>query len=273
LNSELPFAVLLTLSLAAFNERDINWWLRSLVGALLLTGAIYMRPIALPLIIIIPLSQWPRHRSIKRALCGTFLSCLVAVTMITPWALRNEDVFGVPVPISANFGVNLWMGNNPSSSGGYMPLPDGHYGSEVERDAYFKEVALTFIAEQPVRYALLSLKRFQLSFDRETIGVAWNEQGILPWLHTPLKAASTLYWYLLAILALVGVTEWVRAKPARLFDPLILSAALFSAIAVLVVGMDRYHLPLAPMVALFAAVGTQSIYRKFTNSRLRRANG
>lgn len=262
LNSELPFVMLVTLSLAVFSERRLGWGARSVFGAIFLTGAIYMRPIALPLLIIIPLAGWLEHRSIKRALGHTVTCCLIAALMIAPWALRNRDAFGTPTLISANFGANLWMGNNPKSNGGYMPLPAGNYGNEVQRDSYFKAQALEFISQSPGRYALLSLKRVQLSFDRESIGVAWNQAGIPRTLQKPIKAVSALYWYFLALLALVGFIKWVSAKPTRIFSPLVLTAGLFSAIAILVVGMDRYHLPLSPIIALLAAVGAKAIHTR-----------
>ena len=42
---------------------------------------------------------------------------------IAPWSIRNNAVFGEFVLLSTNGGPNLWMGNNPDSTGFYMPLP------------------------------------------------------------------------------------------------------------------------------------------------------
>jgi len=253
LNSELPFVLLMVAAFLARGERRLPDWARTALSTALLVGAAFMRPTILPLIVILPLLDQPFRRPLRAAL-HLGIALMVAAALLSPWAERNRALFGEPVLVSANFGANLWMGNNPASQGGYMALPDIDTANEVTRDAYFKEQAIAFIRANPGQYLLLCLKRVQLSFDRESIGIAWNARSIAPVLQLPLKALSAAYWLGVFGLSLVGAAVFLLEKPTRLFDPLIVAPAMFAAVAVLVVGQDRYHMPMMPFITLFAAM-------------------
>jgi hypothetical protein len=189
----------------------------------------------------------------RSAAVNTLVALVVAATMLSPWAIRNQALFDRPVLVSANFGANLWMGNNPHSDGSYMPLPDGLPADEIERDSLLGKQAMTYIIANPLRYAQLSLSRLLDSFGRETVGVAWNEQGLPEFAAMPLKLVSSAYWLLMLALCIFGVCSHVVERPNRLFDPLVIAPGLFAAIAVLVVGGDRYHFGMMPFVAIYAA--------------------
>ena len=74
------------------------------------------------------------------------------------------------------------MGNNPDSTGGYMPLPPEIDGmNEVEREEYLAQIAKDFIREDPMRFLQSAAKRIFVLHNRETIGVAWNESAIEGW--------------------------------------------------------------------------------------------
>lgn len=263
LNSELPFVFLLALSMAVQSEIRIRPVTRIVLASVLLCGAIYVRPIALPLVLALPLLGWVQHRNLKRAAIETTLSCLIVAALLTPWALRNHELFGQPVLVSANFGANLWMGNNPASTGGYMDLPPIATRNEVERDAELKTRAMTFIRENPGRYLMLCLRRIALTFDRESIGVSWNAQGLSAPARLPLKIISAAYWYAVLGLALAGLALWLRKGLIGVFDPLFAATGLFTAIGVMVVGMDRYHMPLAPFMAIYAAIAINRFWAHF----------
>lgn len=251
-SSELPFAALMVAALLARGERALPIWARTILSTALLVAAAFMRPTILPLILILPLLDQPFRKPLHTAL-QFCIAIIVAAALLTPWAERNRALFGEPITISANFGANFWMGNNPASNGGYMQLPPIETKNEVTRDDYFKERAIAFIKENPTDFALLCLKRVKMSFDRETIGVSWNERGLPQAAQTPLKLLSSAYWFSALALALIGVALFLIEKPLRIFDPLIVAPAMFAAVAIIVVGGDRYHMPMMPFIALFAA--------------------
>ena len=253
LSSELPFVLLICGALVVYGTHRIPDAIRVIVYTALLVAAAFMRPTAIPLILILPALRFIYTRSFKQTALDLVLAIVVAGALFTPWALRNQAVFGSPVLVSANFGANLWMGNNPDSIGGYMPLPDKKFRNEVVRDEYFKDKAFSFIKDNPKQYIMLCIQRIQHSFSRETIGVAWNKLDFSPRIVTIIKAGSSGYWLLVFALAIAGAIRFVWSNPIRIFEPMILISGLFMAVAVLVVGQDRYHMPLMPFVAIFAA--------------------
>jgi len=252
-NSEMPCVLLLMLALLIRLLPRPHWLIRSILAAACLVGSAYMRPIVMPLFVALPLFDWLRHRDWKRMGLDLVATLLVAAALIGPWALRNKALFGHPVPVSTNFGANLWMGNNPEAYGGYMPLPHTDIPNEVARDQYFKQTATGFIKAHPGRYLALTARRVPLSLDRESIGVTWNSLGLPHALLLPLKALSSAYWLAVLLLGIVGFVLLMRQSLLNLFDPVIVAVGLVFATAILVVGGDRYHLPADPFIAIAAA--------------------
>jgi len=252
LSSELPCALLLVASFLARAARRLPDWARVALSTALLVGAAYMRPTVLPLIVLLPLLGGDYRRPARTA-WHVAIALVVAAALLAPWAQRNQALFGAPVLVSANFGANLWMGNNPASNGGYVPLPEVKTANEVTRDVYFKQRALAFIRAHPGDYLALCLARAAISFDRESIGVIWNMHSLDPGFVWALKLVSSAYWLGVLAFSLIGVALFVRGRPIRLFDPLVVAPALLAAPALLVVGQDRYHMAMMPFVAIFAA--------------------
>ena len=106
-------------------------------------------------------------------------SLIVVAVTIAPWTIRNAKVFGHFVPMSTSDGVNLWMGNNPNSSGSYLPLPAPVQGlSEYDQNKILSEDALLYISEHPIAFISRTFKKAALLHLTETIAVTWNTEGI-----------------------------------------------------------------------------------------------
>lgn len=258
LASELLFVFLLLLSLYLWGSQRGNALLRQIGWSAAMCAAIYMRPTALPLLVLLPLCDLWTKRCMRAFATSVVAIAAVSTALFAPWVQRNYDAFGKFCLVSANFGVNLWMGNNPASSGGYMDVPATPFADEIERDRELKRQAIEFIRADPGKYLRLALKRFVMTHDRESIGVTWNEPGMIRGLGapsvTPIKALSAAYWWGCAALAVAGmVTAW-RLRRMGLFHPLFWIPAMFVVIPVLTVGQDRYHVPIDPFVAVFAGV-------------------
>jgi len=263
--SEVLFMLLLLGTIYVWGTRKLNRWLKAVLWGGLLCLATYVRPTALPLFILFPLLHFWVDRDWRGAVASGLIASATAALLFAPWVVRNQQLFGQPVLVSANFGSNLWMGNNPKSNGGYMPLPEIQFRDEVVRDQYFKQLAVDYIKANPVEYVKLSARRFIQTYDRETIGVAWNESALHRLggerLLQLTKLASTLYWWAMAVCGAVGVCWVVLTRKSRELHPLLLVGALFFVVPILTVGQDRYHLPLDPFLALFAAFALQGIWR------------
>ena len=132
----------------------------AIISGLLLGVSVLIKPNLLLFPLPLFLWLWFALRSFRRAL---LLGGLVAATMIAivfPWMLRNYQISGALVPVSANFGLNLWQGNHPEADGAAYPLgqvdPLDEYGySEVERDQVYRQWGIQQIQSDPVRILTL----------------------------------------------------------------------------------------------------------------------
>jgi hypothetical protein len=207
--------------------------------------------------------QWIFDQDWRALIMGGLLAVLTASLLFAPWSYRSVVLFDRFVLVSANGGVNLWMGNNPESTGGYMELPNRKFPNEVDRDHYYGREAVNFILSHPLSYAKLSVKRAITTYGRETIGVVWNENGLTSKYGKTsliaLKSISSAYWWIMLILGLAGVTLIICRRLAAQLWPLLASFGYFAVFPVLTVAMDRYHVPIDPMLAIFAAYGLLAV--------------
>jgi 4-amino-4-deoxy-L-arabinose transferase-like glycosyltransferase len=267
LASEILFLVpTLWAAVLVFEHRKPGWHHHALFGALLAVAA-YIRPTALPLLLLIPMLGVVRNREWGRLFGWVVVGGIVCALLISPWSHRNTRLFGEFTTISTNFGANFWMGNNPTSSGGYQPI-DQFAGetNEKRRDDTLRREAIRFISENPVGFLRLGIKRLVMTFDRETIGVVWNEKGIRerfgdsPLILNLFKLVSTAYWYLVLLAALVGTCLLLaRERWRALVNPILVMGGFYAAIPAIMVGQDRYHMPMIPMLAALAAYATWQV--------------
>ncbi len=270
LASELLFIFLVLSALYFWGNRRIPNILRAVLWGVLVCGATYARPTALPLLLILPVLQWLAQRDLRAALVSLLVATVSASILFSPWVYRNYQVFGGFVLVATNSGANLWMGNNPESTGAYMPLPEKDFENEIAMDEYFKKLAVDFIKENPLTYIKLALRRTVITYKNETIGVEWNktmlEQRFGKPVLLPLKLVSTAYWLAMLILGLVGLYFLLKKRDLDLLHPLIVVPAFFFIIPVLTVGQDRYHVPLDPFIAIIAGYAIHSFLAKCKKS-------
>lgn len=265
LASEILFLVPVLMAMLLVIETRSARWPHWLAFGALLAVASYLRPTATPLIVLLPLLQWLRDRSLKPLLGWVLIGGLVCFLATWPWKARNTELFGQPTSLSTNFGANLWMGNNPQSRGAYQSL-DAYAGisNEKQRDDRMKNDALQFIRDNPGEFLRLGARRLIHTFDRETIGVVWNVGGIEQrfgpdsTVNKLLKLVSTAYWYAVLLAALAGLVLLARRDGWRVMsNPVFVVSGFFAAIPVITVGQDRYHIPLIPMLACLATYAVQ----------------
>ena len=255
--SELLFIALVLTALNIWICRRLPFAIRMIFWGASIAAATYVRPTALPVLFIFLTVQWMMDQDWRALIMGGVLSSLTAALLFAPWSYRSVVLFDRFSLVSANGGVNLWMGNNPGSTGGYMELPDRQFANEVDRDHYYGHEAVKYILSNPLSYARLSVNRAMTVYSRETIGVVWNEKGLSSKYDQSslimLKRISTAYWWIVLTLGFIGAVLIVRRKLAGRSWPLLFSAGYFAVFPVLTVAMDRYHVPIDPMLAIFAA--------------------
>lgn len=249
---------LLCCAIVVQNSDRMGPFARSLLFGLLVGLLAYVRPTGLTLLAGLPFLLWTLARwAWPRIALATGVAALAAVLLLVPWGLRNERHFGAFALTSQNGGANLWMGNNAESNGFYMPLPPDVAGMQVAaRDALLRERAVRYIERDPLRYVAVSLRRLVRSLATDTSAVVWNERGIEARLGTallsPLKALCTLaHWGLLGLALSAAAVHLKRRQRPDL--PIMVLIALGAVPFALIVGGNRYMLPMMAFVAVLAA--------------------
>ncbi len=225
-------------------------------------------------------------RGRRRALRPLVIVALSAATGVAPWVARNTWVHGEFVGIKSTFGYAFWQGNCSLSQGtdkvvrqsveralnqdegreglsglnqtlwnarheaGYIDdiaLSAGDYRelasvSEPERSRRLLRRACADIRAEPGRYVRLCLRRFRYF-------VLFDETN--PKTRNVVYRASHLA---LTILAALG---WCLAgsRLRRRLGPTALTAALVAAFHALTIVSARFHIPIEPLMAIWAAAG------------------
>ncbi|MEO0631588.1 MAG: glycosyl transferase family 39, partial [Planctomycetota bacterium] len=216
LSSELFFAAMLVQTLVVIDpQRGVSWKRSVAVGPLVAAMAM-VRPTGLLIPAAVAGIRWLRGGGFVRPIGAGLVTTAVMLVCIAPWTYRNYQVLGEPVLISTNGGPNFWMGNNPETTGAYMPLPYRVTGmSETERASVLKDEAVAYIRAEPVAFVKRTAIKMVRQHERETIGVGWNEDGLRTrfgqWIINPLKAASTGFWLMTLAGAFAGIVMLLRS--------------------------------------------------------------
>ena len=221
------------------------------------------------------------------------LVALTSAACLIPWVVRNARVHGAFVPVKSSFGYAFWQGNcslsegtdkvvrasvearlaEPSSSlsdlnaqlwkarheAGYIDdiaLTREDYAelgrlTEPERSRLLFRRALDELKADPARYPRLCLRRLRyfLLFDETN-----------PKTRNLVYRVSHLGLTLLAILGVACAWPEVR----RALGPTFLAALLITLFHTLTIVSARFHLPLEPLMAVWAASGLSRPWRKAT---------
>jgi len=269
LSSELWFIALSLAGLWAWTRPGGRPAVNLLLAGVIWGLACYVRPVILLLPIALALTAVPHgFRAVGREALRATVAVVLIIAVVSPWTYRNTQLFGERVMISTNFEPNLWMGNNPETTGGYMPLPDFVDGlTETERAHTLGNLAKDYIRQDPAGFLWRSLVKAVKLHARETIGVAWNARAIEratgPIGVEAAKAGATGYWLAVLALALVGLLRRLREAPLKaIFHPTTAAWGYFTALHAIIVVEDRYHMPASPFIALLAATGLVALFRR-----------
>ena len=192
-----------------------------------------------------------RAKRHKPSLAGVVLASVVFSACITPWLVRNYQVFGKLIFIRDNFGAELRLGNGEGADGTWMeylhPTQDVYamrqYQSmgELTYIAMRKQQALDYIRADYGRFLALCLKRFVYFW-------AGAPRPAQNWWSAQLKNSLFLASSVLMFWGL-GRALRQRRPGARLFFWLIVS---YTAIYYVVFPNPRYRHPIEPEITILA---------------------
>jgi 4-amino-4-deoxy-L-arabinose transferase-like glycosyltransferase len=199
-----------------------------------------------------------RHRGIpiwRLKLAGATL--LVFLAGIAPWMVRNYYVFGKFIPLRSNFGLELWLGNNPTVSDTWTPWM--HPNDDPEEAEKFRRLGEISYMEEKQRAAL----EFMRTHPADTLNfifhrfvnnwLAVSDNPLAAWSHQPFST-TLVSNFLLTLLSLSGVLFAYRARRSDA-APYALVLLVFPLIFYLTHSSLRYRFPMDPILVVLAANG------------------
>ena len=194
---------------------------------------------------------WRRYRRGLASIGGVVLSSLVFFAVLSPWLIRNYEVFGRFVFIRDDFGLQFRLGNGKGAEGMLMAYLQPNLNKlefekfqrmgELAYAADCKRLAFEWIRENPGRFAVVSLKRFFYYWN----GVPRPSDSRILWdFRNSLFLASS-------VVALWGLLRALRQKRrgAWLFAGLVLT---YPTTYYFVFPHARYRHPIEPELLILA---------------------
>lgn len=154
-----------------------------------------------------------------------------------------------------------------------MALPDTKITNEVDRDHFLGQKAWEYIRQEPLAFVARTLKKAVLLYDRESIGIAWNEIGLKQSFGgsvlMPLKLLTSFYWWI--VLACAGYGLYLLLQNRTWLEfltlPPLTAWAYFTGVHSIIVTGDRYHIPSDPFIAMLAAYAINVVITKLVLSK------
>ena len=270
ISNELLYTFLLMLAfyLLSQAEKSLRWlFLCGLVlGYATLTKAqTVLLPLFMAAFFLGESLSWARFgRSIRH----TLIIYLGLAVVVLPWTARNYLVFGHPVLVSTNGGLNLLIGNNPSANGDITfddplltratdALEKG--GDEVAADRLAHDMAVDWIKEHPAQaLALVPKKIWRLwALDGYMESVYKEQFADYARYATLIRAVrwvnQVFYGFLLLGSAIAMVALWRRrALLQPMADAILVLGAFATVTAAIFLGASRYRDFVTPWITLFA---------------------
>jgi hypothetical protein len=113
---------------------------------------------------------WRRSHSQLPSLAGVILSSAIFFLTLSPWLIRNYEVFGKFVFLRDDFGLQFRLGNWKGADGMLMAYLQPNLNSlefakfqqmgELAYAADCKRLAFQWVRQNPGRFVIISLKRF-----------------------------------------------------------------------------------------------------------------
>jgi 4-amino-4-deoxy-L-arabinose transferase-like glycosyltransferase len=217
------------------------------------------------------------HSYNAQAPWAKFAACTLLVFTIglVPWTVRNYRVFGKFIVLRSNFGLELWVGNNPSvpdtAASWLHPNDNVEEGEKYKRMgeiAYMAEKekeAILFMRTHPADTAYFMFRRFVnnwLGFTDSPID-SWSSSRYYVKILTVMNCLFSLFTLLGALFA--------HREKHREALPYAMVLLVFPVIFYVTHTSLRYRFPMDPIMVVLAAYGvasTISLFRtRFTRER------
>ena len=263
--TDMPAAILVAVgAYALVRAEPKSFYPAAAVAGVMLGLAAWIRAVALPLVPLCGFLLWGRIGNAKRALRATALAALVALVVLSPWAVRNRLRYGEWFLSDSHGGLTAMVGAYPNA--------DGQFTRALNR-TYETVTGLPWLAEPHRRAdadAYAEAKRWAKFEPSFALGLAIarvdkllsNERSLLYWplyragvLRAPqalffnkwrpeIEFATDVVWWLLLWGCLAAIPLALLARRWQAMGLLPMQGALVG-VYVLYFAESRYHLAIA----------------------------
>jgi len=189
---------------------------------------------------------------------------LFFVLALMPWTIRNYKEMGAFVPIKSNFGLELWLGNNPAVEHDWSPAlhpwasPEGLLpllqNGEIRYNRMKQAEAVSFILQNPGTFLRLTAGRV---FDTWT---SWYETDSEVWVKAlHLRWQYVLFYSLFSALAFAGLALAMRAHVAG-SALLLFCVAFFPLVYYITHSNAHYRHAIDPMLTILATYAVARLW-------------
>nr|WP_255722227.1 glycosyltransferase family 39 protein [Ectothiorhodospira lacustris] len=274
---EMPLILILVIVFLLLYRRPKNYKIALPAGMILGFGAL-VQPSVILLTTAVIVSDFLIRSPAKIILMRLALILLGMALIISPWSIRNYQVFDQFVLISTNGGGVFYKANHPEATGGFIRTQwtdqlDQY--PELEANALGFKLGMEWIRENPMDFLRLAIEKQILFLGDDSTGIyetlrrggiQVSEPTYAAW-----KAVANSYWILIWIIILVGTYRWLsrREPPSILLLPMILVFLYFYSIHSIVESGGKYHLPALGFLAIIAALSITEKQRSHRQSQQR----
>jgi len=196
-------------------------------------------------------------KALPRNLAGAGLSGLLFLAILTPWVVRNTRVFHHFVPLRANFGAELCLGNGPGATGLLMEY--NHPAQDPQQLRLYSSMGEYRYAQMRGTLAKRTIREDQRLFLRNTLKRIYFFWFGVP---SPSGNAATRFFRSLnfGFLSTAGLMGLLLTLRRHVYGAWLFAFAFLTLPAVyyFVTVHARFRHPLEPLIALLGVFLFQS---------------
>lgn len=265
--STLVLILFVALTLRCATNPSLKLWLT--LGAMCGIGALINPAL---LMVFFALIGWAAYqaRSAVRLRYAPLGCVLLAVVVLAPWLIRNENKLHAFIPVRSCFGFELWNGNQPQGGGLLQEGLHPSYNrgelelySSIGEVSYMRQkqtVAVSYIRSHPAEFVRLTLRRVFLFWT----GMGQRAGGDISWIIVFHAMFTTVF-------GLAGLVLLLRRQKAL---------ALMYTLPLLIFPLPyyithadfRYRLVLDPLLTILAAYSITRAYAAMTEKPIANAS-